>query len=170
MTSTQSDVEIQIKSEVATWADQTRALLSSCRQLIAYFGTKEEVASWDAAIAVPMAYVDLVVATKKSSTKESLRLPWSVNALECSETVARIISPLVQLVSGPIPKFIRTIRESGLSDDQKMLILSFGCFSSGFGTNVSESLWEKYRQLAPQEWLEFNSEPDPGTVGASPEK
>jgi hypothetical protein len=168
MAAARSTLLKEIKHEVAAWAEETKVLLSSCRYLIAYFGTDGETASWDAAIGVARNYIDVVVAAKKTSSKASLMLPGEVTSFECSEPVARIVAPLVHLIGGPVPTFVRTIRENGLSDDQKMLILAFGCFAARFGDCISEPLWQRYRHLAPNEWLELNPEPDPSIAGGGP--
>ena len=79
-------------------------------------------------------------------------VPGSHYPLRDEESTARIISPLVEVVGGPVASFVYTIRKVYARAEQSRHIYSYGMFSVSFGAGVTEPLWVKYRHLAPDEW------------------
>ena len=149
----------RIKKEVAQWGQETNALLSACGLLVAYFGTTKEKASWNSAIAVPQGYVQSVLNALTdgiSSGVELMHPPGVLRLLSCSESTARRIAPLLEIVGGPIPAFVRTIRATARPEEQRALVAPFGAFSGNFALYICEPVWQKYRHLAPKEWIQLN--------------
>jgi hypothetical protein len=144
----------RLKGEVARWATETRNVVSTCRQLIEHFGSKKELTSWDTALEAPLEWVEIVVA--HTPRRKRGDPPWPRYAghvaFRCSESTARILSPLVELVGGPWPQFVYTIRKTVLQAEQGRQLFPCGMFSASFADAVSQPLWRRYRQLAPVEW------------------
>jgi len=152
----------RLKGEVELWAAETRILVAASRLLLEYFGTQKELRSWDAAIEAPLRWVSAVVAhfsgTKRASTPKSPdgRGP----AFRCSEGTARMVSPLAEIVGGPVAEFVYTIRRTYPRPEQSRHSFHYGMFSVSFADAVTQPLWSTYRHLAPEEWKEcFPAQP-----------
>ena len=144
----------RVKEEIDFWAAEMRLLLEACRVLIEYFGTKTELKSWDAAIKEPLRWVSLVVAdiSSRAPTRRLVPPVRPGRAFLCSETTARIVSPLAEIVGGPVAGFIYTIRKVFPRAEQSRRIYPYGNFSVSFAEAVTQPLWTRYRHLAPAEW------------------
>jgi hypothetical protein len=144
----------RLKGEVDSWAGEMRLLVGGCRLLIEYFGTKKELKSWDAAIEGPLGWVSIVAKQYAPSPRHRGPLPrWDDGVpFRCSEATARVVSPLVELVGGPIAKFVLTIRKLLPEPDQLRYIRPYGHFSISFAHAITQPLWTAYRHLAPEEW------------------
>ena len=153
----------RVKFEVDAWAAETRLLLGSCRRLIEYFGTDKELKSWDAAIGAPLEWVSVVVTTVSASKRR--KPPAAPDgrrvAFRCSESTAKVLSPLVEIVGGPVAQFVLTIRRLLPREEQRPHIVPYGFFSVSFADAVTQPLWKAYRHLAPKEWKAvFPARPD----------
>jgi hypothetical protein len=145
----------RIEAEVTLWAEETNGLLSSCRRLIEYFGDPSELASWDKAIALPKSCLDAArdALTAKIHLQDEWRTPdGAETSFRCSEPVARIVSPIVQVIGEPIADFVYTIRETAPPAEQGALLFPYGSFCMRFGNAIATPLWKEYPQLAPEEW------------------
>src|SRR5262245_14111492 len=143
----------RLKEEVDFWAAETRLLIEACRVLIDYFGTKSELKSWDAATKEPLRWVSLVVTHFSSKgRRDPIPLRPTGRAFRCSESTARIVSPLAEIVGGPVAGFIYTIRKVVPHAEQSRHIHPYGNFSVSFADAVTQPLWTKYRHLAPDHW------------------
>lgn len=146
----------RLKDEVELWAAETRILVSACRLLLEHFGTKKELSSWDAAVEAPLRWVSAVEAhfsgAKRAFTPKSPK--GRGPAFRCSEATARILSPLAEIVGGPVAEFVYTIRKTYPRAEQSRHIFHYGMFSVSFADAVTKSLWSTYRHLAPEEWKE----------------
>jgi hypothetical protein len=144
----------QVKEEVDFWAAEMRLLLETCRILIEYFGTKGELKSWDAAMKEPLRWVSIVAAdiSSRGPTRKPVPSVRRGRAFRCSEATARIISPLAEIVGGPVAGFIYTIRKIVPRAEQSRRIHPYGNFSVSFADAVTQPLWTTHRHLAPPEW------------------
>ncbi len=144
----------RLEAEVDEWAAETELLLGTCQRLIAYFGTAKELKSWERAIEAPLALVPVVVACLSSNARGERSLPpYSPGvAFRCSESTARVVSPLAEIVGGPVADFVYTIRRIVPRAEQSRYILPYGSFSVSFAEAVTYPLWTTYRQLAPEQW------------------
>jgi hypothetical protein len=144
----------RLKAEVASWAAETRTFVAASRRLIEYFGSVKELESWDAALEGPLEWVSVVVAQTPESKRRGRSLPRYVGgvAFRCSEPTAKILSPLVELVGGPVARFVHTIRELLPTAGQSRHILPYGMFVVSFADAVTHPMWTRYRHLAPEEW------------------
>jgi hypothetical protein len=144
----------RVKEEVDSWAAETRLLLEACRVLIEYFGTEGELKSWNAAIKEPLRWVSLVVAdfSVRGPTRKPVPLVRQGRVFRCSESTAKIVSPLAEIVGGPVAGFIYTIRKVFPRAEQSRRIHPYGNFSVSFADAVTQPLWTTYRRLAPSEW------------------
>jgi len=144
----------RLEAEVDAWAAETRIFLGACRRLIEYFGTARELKSWDRAIAAPLAWVPVVVAYVSSNGRGERALPPLRQgfAFRCSESTARVVSPLAEIVGGPVAEFVYTIRKVFPRAEQSRYIHPYGNFSVSFADAVTQPLWTTYRRLAPEHW------------------
>ena len=147
--------QVLMIAEVRAGASETRGLIGSCRRLIEYFGVEEELASWDLAIA--LANVCLESTLEALTDKIDRRGEWHIPngpdiPFQCSEPTARIISPLVEVVSGPWPEFVYTIRHSAPPAEQGALLYPYGSFSARFGFAIARPIWRQHPHLAPDNW------------------
>jgi hypothetical protein len=144
----------RLKVEVASWAAETRTFVAASRRLIEYFGSARELEKWDAALEKPLEWVSLVVAHTPTSARGRKALPPYVGGptFRCSEDTARVISPLVEIVGGPIATFVYTIRRIFPKADQGRHLLPYGIFVASFADAVSHPMWTRHRNLAPDEW------------------
>ena len=144
----------QLKGEVDAWAQETRLLLAAAHRLIQYFGTAKELKNWNAATEAPLAWVSIVAGQYAPRARHRGPLPrWDDGIpFRCSEATATIVSPLVEIVGGPIAKFVFTIRKLLPEPDQIRYLRSYGHFSISFAEAVTQPLWRTYRHLAPEEW------------------
>jgi hypothetical protein len=144
----------RLKEEVDAWAAEMRLLLETCRVLLEYFGTKAELKSWNTAIQAPLRWVSLVVAdlSPRGPTRKPVPLIREGRPFRCSKATARIISPLAEIVGGPVAGFIYTIRRIVPRAEQSRRIHPYGNFSVSFADAVTQPLWTTYRDLAPAEW------------------
>ena len=143
----------RLKEEVDSWAAETRLLLEACRLLIDYFGTHSELKSWDAATKEPLRWVSLVVGHfSTKGRRRTLPLLRAGRAFRCSESTARIVSPLAEIVGGPVAAFIYTVRKVVPRAEQSRHIHPYGHFSVSFADAITQPLWTSYRHLAPDEW------------------
>ena len=145
---------VRLKQEVDQWAAETRLLVGACRLLVQHFGSRKELRSWDAAMRAPMTWVAAVVAHFSARRPDKSRPPLYRKgvAFRCSEATARIVSPLAELVGGPVAGFVYTIRRTFPRSEQSSHILPYGHFSISFADAVTQPLWTSYRHLAPEEW------------------
>lgn len=118
----------RLKGEVASWAGETQTFLAASRRLIEYFGSARELESWDAALKKTLEWVSVVVAHTPTSERGRKALPPYVGgpAFRCSEDTAKILSPLVEIVGGPVARFVYTIRRIFPKADQDRHILPYG--------------------------------------------
>lgn len=146
----------RLKEEADSWATEMRLLLDACRLLISYLGTRNELKSWDAATKEPLRWISVVVAHFSSKGRRYPPIPpfRRGRAFRCSESTARMVSPLVEIVGGPVARFIYTIRKVVPQAEQSRHIHPYGNFSVSFGSAVTEPLWTSYRHLAPDHWKE----------------
>jgi hypothetical protein len=144
----------RLKHEVDSWAAETRLLLEACRLLIDYFGTPSELKSWDAATKEPLRWISLVVAHFSSSGRRYRPTPLlrASRAFRCSESTARVVSPLAEIVGGPVAGFIYTIRKVVPRAEQSRHVHPYGHFSVSFADAITQPLWTRNRHLAPDEW------------------
>jgi hypothetical protein len=144
----------RLKEEVALWATETRSVLATCRRLVEYFGSRKELASWDAALKAPLEWVEIVVAHTPRRGRSDPRWPRHAGdvTFRCSESTAKILSPLVEIVGGPWPQFVYTIRKNVPKADHGRQLYPCGMFSVSFAEAVTQPLWRTYRRLAPAEW------------------
>ena len=153
----------RLRREVALWGADMHALLDACRLLVAYYGSKRELKSWDAAIAAPLERVSDVVAQLSGNGRAAKSTPPHGRgvAFRCSEATAKIVSPLVEIVGGPVAAFVFTIRKIFPPEEQSRLIVPYGFFVVSLAEAVTQPLWETYRHLAPEEWKAiFPARPD----------
>jgi len=146
----------RLKREVDLWAAEMRLLIGACRMLIDYFGKGSELKSWDAATKEPLRWISLVVAhfASRGPRTNQLQFLRRGRAFRCSETTAKIVSPLVEIIGGPVARFVYTIRKVFPRGEQSRHIHPYGSFSVSFGEAVTEPLWTRYRHLAPDQWKE----------------
>lgn len=138
-----------LTDEVNAWVSETRAILSACIRLAEYFGSDEEEASFRAGLALPLI---LVAAVEDPLQWAAPPLPASAPPeVECSEGLARMVSPLLQLVCEPVPDFVGTARLTSDAHTKALLIL-FGVFSGTFARHVCAPVWRSYPSLAPEDW------------------
>jgi len=151
----------RLKKEVESWAAEIRLLIGACRVLIGYFGTKRELRSWDAATKEPLRWVSLVVAHFSSKAQRENPTPpnRAGSAFRCSESTARIVSPLAGIVGGPVARFVYTIRQVCPRSEHSRHIHPYGNFSVSFADAVTQPMWTSYRRLAPDHWKKVFSEP-----------
>jgi hypothetical protein len=144
----------RLKREIESWAEEMRTLLGACRLLIGQFGTTVELERWDTAVEATLARVRNVVGSARAQRRgERAFLPSSESAtFRCSEATARIISPLVEIVGGPVAGFVYTVRRIVPKGEQNRYIRPYGDFSISFADAVTQPLWTAYRRLAPAEW------------------
>jgi hypothetical protein len=142
-----------LKKEVATWAAEMRTLFAACRLLLEYNGSKKELASWDAAVAVPAEWIGMVVAEMPPRTPLD-RYPSCEprGVFKCDKTTAEMIAPLVEIVGGPVAEFVYTIRRTIPKKKQGAFTRAYGAFVCAFADAVTQPLWKTYRHLAPDEW------------------
>lgn len=136
--------------QVNGWVSETRAILRTCERLAEYFGTDEEETALRTALAPLLAVVSLIEDPQQwaSPSLPSLR-PTDV---ACSEGLARMLSPLLQLVCEPVPEFVTTARHVTPADEGKKLIVLFGVFAGTFAMNVCAPVWRAHPKLAPEGW------------------
>jgi hypothetical protein len=145
----------KVRLESVSWAEETKALLAACRLMIAHFGTRREVDSWQAAVSVPARYIDVVVGNLGATGKK--RSPHGALApFRCSKATASMIAPILRIVAGPLPTFVRTIRTSIPRPVQNDLIRPFAAFYGYFVQYICEPQWERQPDLAPKEWRALN--------------
>jgi hypothetical protein len=138
-----------LTEQVNAWVSETRAILSACVRLAEYFGSDEEEASFRAGLALPLT---LVAAIEDPLQWAAPPLPAAAPPnVECSEALARMVSPLLQLVCEPVPDFVGTARPAS-DADAKALIVLFGVFSGTFARHVCAPVWCSYPSLAPEGW------------------
>ena len=143
----------RLKMEVASWAAETRTFVAASRRLIEYFGSARELEGWDAALEKPLEWVSVVVAHTPSERGKKALPPYVGGPVfRCSEDTAKVISPLVEIVGGPIATFVYTIRRIFPQADQGRHLLPYGIFVGNFADAVSYPIWTRYRKLAPDEW------------------
>jgi len=138
----------RLKAEVDSWAAETRLLVGACRRLIEYFGAKTELKSWDRAIEAPLEWVSVVVARVDSKRGGPRAIPAYL------QRTATVISPLAEIVGGPVATFVYTIRKTFPRAEQGRRIDPYGNFVVSFAAAVTEPLWTAYRHLAPEHWKE----------------
>ena len=146
----------RLKKEVDSWAAEMRLLIGGSRVLIEYFGKPRELKSWDAATKEPLRWVSLVVEHFAANARGAKPIPpfRGGPAFRCSESTAKIVSPLVEIVGGPVARFVYTIRRAFPRGQQSRHIHPYGNFSVSFAEGVTHPLWTKYRHLAPGYWKE----------------
>jgi hypothetical protein len=144
----------RLKREVDSWAAETRVLFDACRLLIDHFGTRSELKSWDSAMKEPLRWVSLVVAhfSSKAGRHPPTPLLRAGRSFRCSESTARLVSPLAEIVGGPVAEFVYTIRKVVPRAEQSRHVHPYGHFSVSFADAITLPLWTSYRHLAPDEW------------------
>jgi hypothetical protein len=144
----------RLKKEVDSWAVEVRVLIGACRVLIGYFGKKSELTSWDAATKEPLRWVSLVVRHFSSKALGAKPTPpcRPGRPFRCSESTARVVSPLAEIVGGPVAGFIYTIRQVFPRAEHSRHIHPYGNFSVSFADGITQPLWTSYRYLAPDHW------------------
>ena len=106
-----------VRVELSRWIEQTRALLTTCELVVSTFGTKKECQSWRRSIVAATEHLDSCskFVKTKSVKRNGLYSIKSSPEFVCSLFVARLVSPLLEIVCGPMPPFIVSIRRRGLS-------------------------------------------------------
>jgi hypothetical protein len=128
-----------LKAEVASWAAETRTLAAASRRLIEYLGSTKELRSWDAALEGPLEWVEVVVAQTSAKKRGGTSPPSYVSgpAFRCSEATARVLSPLVEVIGGPVAAFVYTIRKIFPKAEQGRHIRPRGMFVVSFADAVT---------------------------------
>lgn len=142
--------EVMLAQKITEWASETKAIIDTCIRLAEYFGTDEEEASFRLALALPTVIVEAI---QDSQLWASPPLPTQEPPyLACEEPLARMVSPLLQLVCEPVPEFLIAAR-SAPDPNAKQLVTLFGVFSGTFARHVCAPVWRAYPALAPEGWL-----------------
>lgn len=147
-----------LATEVTQWADEIQSLMVSCDLLIRYFGSDDELAAWRAAIALPTrTLASAVHAMRSVDGKESWKAPEGADVFfECSESVARIVAPLVEIIGVPVAPFVQTVRQTVAKGAEGPVLFPYGAFCVRFANAISNPLWEKHVLLAPEEWKDVH--------------
>src|SRR5262245_6822291 len=144
----------RLKAEVVFWAAETRTFIAASRRLIEYFGSKKELASWDAAIEVPLAWVTVVVA--QTPTGKHRRKSWPRDAshlvFQCRESTHTSIPPLGQVGGEAWAKFVFSVPQLVPRAEQSLCLVPHGMFCASFAEAGDQPIWRKYRCLVLREW------------------
>jgi hypothetical protein len=134
---------------IQVWRAETTAILTTAVRLAEYFGSDEELASLQVALAGPLLLLQVV----QRHPEADPRAPSAPRPnFECSEHLARMLTPLLQLVCEPIPDFVRIARQELVAEDAKVVIAAFGVFAGNFAMHICAPVWRKHPQLAPDGW------------------
>ena len=144
-------IESALVEQLAEWQVHTRALMTSMLELAGYFGPRTARASLERAFERPKWLVEQIAYPQPPL----VGMPSTTHRFRTrSKRLATILSPLVELINGPIPSFVALTRAI---PDGMPTLLAFGEFSGRFALGVTYPLFEAYPELAPEEWLRVHS-------------
>ena len=145
---------LRLKGEVALWATEIRSVVSACRRLVEYFGSKKELASWDAALKAPLEWVEIVVAhTPRRKRGDPLWPRYAGDVtFRCAESTAKILSPLVEIVGGPWAHFVRMSQDRSEGGTRAAALSVWHVLREFRRCGDAATMAGMYRHLAPAEW------------------
>jgi hypothetical protein len=141
----------EVETAIQAWVTETRTLLATAERLAEYFGTDEEEHNVRCALDVARRQLEVLEdASRRARIAESWR--GTPPPLRCSEPLARILSPILEVITGPVPEFVGLARKLLSEADAKAVIVPFGEFAGTFASYVVAPLWREYPSLAPEGW------------------
>jgi hypothetical protein len=140
-----------IQGSITEWAREVCVLLDACRQLVEYYGTEEEAASFNEAVKAPLWFIDTLQQLAVGAGLDATKTP-SFSAFACSENVATIVTPLLRIAVEWQPNFLSDARRSLDEQARKQLTLPYGQFLAITGNYLCNPLWRMCPNLAPVGW------------------
>lgn len=141
-----------VRAQVFDWVRETEALLTACRLLVVWYGEQSDVSSFAEAFSPSQKLLKSMVRFMASDLRTEVSPQSSPARFRCSSEVAPKISPLLQVLATPVPRFLETARVELESDQAKHLLRGFALFCGSMSDNVYEPFWKAYPYLAPQGW------------------
>lgn len=143
----EKSLETTLVEEIAQWQVRTRALMLSMLELTAYYGPRDARRNLERALECPAWIVERV-----GYPQEPLvGMPGPTGIFRTrTKRLATVLSPLVELVGGPVPWFVSLSR---VVPNGMPTLIAFGEFSGRFGGAMTYPLWSAHRELAPEHWL-----------------
>ena len=140
-----------IQDGIIEWSTEVCILLDACRQLVEYYGTEEEVASFKEAVKAPLWFIDTLRQFAAGTELDATKAP-SFSTFSCSENVATMVTPLLRIAVEWQPNFISDARHSLDEQARKQVTLPYGQFLAITGKYVCDPLWTIYPDLTPAGW------------------
>jgi hypothetical protein len=146
-----SEVGKELVARLVEWQTRTRALFVTMRELASHFGPRTAAESLGRALEAPGWLVERIAYPQPTL----VGMPGPQGKFRTrSKRLAGILSPLVQLVGGPVPPFVELAR--ALPNGMPTL-LTFAEFSGRFGVDVACPLFEAHPEFAREDWLRLNA-------------
>lgn len=135
------------------WARDVRRLLWTCNALAQWHGNDlESDAFATAAKPVEASIKQVVTLVSGASTlvEQQVESPCKAVFFECSEALARVLSPILHLVVTPVPSFVQLAPEELPAELANKLRMAFGFFSVTATYHLCRALWQRFPSLAPE--------------------
>lgn len=146
------EVQRALVDQLAEWQVRTRALFVAMRELASYFGPRTAAESLGRALEAPAWLVEHIAYPQPPL----VGMPGTQGKFRTrSKRLAEVLSPLVQLVGGPVPPFVPLTR---VVPGGTRTLLTFAEFSGRFGVDITYPLFEAHPEFAHEEWLRVNAD------------
>jgi hypothetical protein len=143
-----NDTAKTLADEIVRWDNETRAILTSIKRIVEYFGTDEEYESLLAALRNPEACFESVLPAFRDPASHE-ETSWDTGRkFECERGIAEKITPLLQLLAEPVPEFVPWAREELEEAHSSVVIRSYGAFVASAFEHIYDPVWRSFPDLA----------------------
>jgi hypothetical protein len=119
----------------------------------------EAAPPWQAALRPAEAYFEGIPPSFKDATWRANATGIPVCQFTCSRSLATALSPLLQIIVEPVPYFVPLARAEMERAHYLTLMRHVGAFTGSMSTDICETIWRDFPDLAPEGWPALRAGP-----------
>jgi len=139
-----------LADEILRWDKEARAILTSIKRIVEYFGTDEEYEWLLAALREPEAYRDGVLPAFRDPAWRADIPGVSIPRFTFERSTAEKINPLLILLAEPEPYFVSWARHDLEKAHLTPVLRHYGGFVGNFAINICDPVWGSFPDLVPE--------------------
>jgi hypothetical protein len=140
-----------IEEGIKAWASDIRVLLDACRQIVEFYGTDDELDSFQTAARAPLSFVSALEAIASGRDVDTTKAP-AFSKFVCGEALAEMLSPLLRIVVEWQPDFVADAFDTLDDARHRKVTVPYGQFLGTVGKYVCGPAWSAFPRLAPPGW------------------
>jgi hypothetical protein len=139
-----------LADEIVAWVNETRAILTTIKRIVEYFGNDAEYEWLSAALCEREAYLEGVLPAFRDPGWRA-DIPYiSIPRFTFERSTAEKITPLLQLIVEPVPDFIPWARGELEPSHYKAVMRHAGVFLGDMAVDICDPIWASFPDLTPE--------------------